>query len=387
MLRRLLKSRLQSNNNWTALVITGLFALLSGFWILLTDEFLFRVIKNPAILILASVFKGWLFILGTSALIYFLILWYLLIQRESQAALAESEVRFRILSESAFEGVALIESDRILDVNTRFVEIFGYPIEELRNLEFVSLVVPEHRGMVQQRLHDADPDASPQECQMVKRDGTSFYAEAQTRKMPYQGREVRVTVLRDITSRRRFEEELRTISMRDELTGLYNRRGFFTLAEQQMKISKRSKKDLVLLFADLNGLKHINDTFGHQEGDQAIIDAANILKTLFRESDIVARIGGDEFVVLAIGAPDFSSKLLTERLKRGLDKFNAENVRKYQLAISTGLAIFSPEQPVSIDELLIQADRLMYQQKRAKTGRREGESDETPPPDLRLRRV
>ncbi|HNQ35895.1 MAG TPA: PAS domain S-box protein, partial [bacterium] len=147
MLRRLLKFRLQSNNNWPALVITGLYALFSGFWILLTDEFLFRFIKSPAILILASVFKGWLFILGTSALIYFLILWYLLIQRESQAALAESEVRFRILSESAFEGVALIEAERILDVNTRFVEIFGYPIEELRNLEFVKLVIPEHRGM------------------------------------------------------------------------------------------------------------------------------------------------------------------------------------------------------------------------------------------------
>ncbi len=387
MLRRLLKFRLQSNNNWPALVITGLYALFSGFWILLTDEFLFRFIKSPAILILASVFKGWLFILGTSALIYFLILWYLLIQRESQAALAESETRFRILSESAFEGVALIEAERILDVNTRFVEIFGYPIEELRNLEFVKLVIPEHRGMVQQRLYDAEPDPAPQECQMIKRDGTSFYAEAQTRKMPYQGREVRVTVLRDITSRRRFEEELRTISMRDELTGLYNRRGFFTLAEQQMKISKRSKKDLVLLFADLNGLKQINDTFGHQEGDQAIIDAANVLKTLFRESDIVARIGEDEFVVLAIGAPDFSSKLLTERLNRGLDKFNAGNARKYQLAISTGLAIFSPEQPVSIDELLIQADRLMYQQKRARTGGRGGGNGEAPPPGPRLRRA
>lgn len=98
----------------------------------------------------------------------------------------------------------------------------------------------------------------------------------------------------------RMHERLHTISLHDDLTGLYNRRGFFTLAEHLLKLAKRQQEGLFMLYADLDDLKKINDTLGHQKGDWALIDTANLLKETFRESDIIARIGGDEFVVMPI---------------------------------------------------------------------------------------
>src|SRR3989338_8947318 len=104
--------------------------------------------------------------------------------------------------------------------------------------------------------------------------------------------------MEDITDRKHTEEMLRELSITDELTNLYNRRGFLTLAADRLKLTRRSKTGLWMFFADVDGLKHINDTFGHQEGDRALTDVAQILKKIFRESDIIARLSGDEFIIL-----------------------------------------------------------------------------------------
>src|SRR5664279_1575350 len=109
-----------------------------------------------------------------------------------------------------------------------------------------------------------------------------------------------LVVLRDVTERRQMVETIRTLSLTDELTGLLNRRGFTTLAEQQLRTSLRTRNRLWLLFADLDGLKEINDRHGHETGDRALCEVARLLRTgSFREADLVARLGGDEFAVLA----------------------------------------------------------------------------------------
>ena len=152
----------------------------------------------------------------------------------------------------------------------------------------------------------------------------------------------------------------------DELTGVYNRRGFLTMAEQQMKTARRLEKGVLLLSADLDNLKTINDTFGHKEGDSALIHAANVLKESFRESDIVGRIGGDEFVVFQMGSTEDTSEKLTERLQKNLDIHNAETGRKYKLSISAGIVRCDSDCTYSLDELLTQADKLMYERKMLK---------------------
>ncbi len=110
--------------------------------------------------------------------------------------------------------------------------------------------------------------------------------------------------------RKQTEKVIQNLSITDELTSLLNRRGFFTLAEQQIKIARRTGREMVLLFADLDKLKWINDTWGHAEGDRALCEVGKILKNTFRESDIIARIGGDEFVMLAVETPQSNAEIL-----------------------------------------------------------------------------
>ena len=156
-------------------------------------------------------------------------------------------------------------------------------------------------------------------------------------------------------------EELAHMATHDPLTDVPNRRGFFTLARQQLKMADRAKKRMALLFADFDHLKQINDAFGHSEGDRALIEVADVLKETFRESDIIARIGGDEFVILATETGEASA--LTTRLQENLEARNARGERRYKLSLSVGVARYDPEHPCSIDELLARADRLMYEQK------------------------
>jgi len=159
---------------------------------------------------------------------------------------------------------------------------------------------------------------------------------------------------------------LRTLSLVDELTELYNRRGFLMLSEQHLKVAQRTGKDCLLVYLDLDGLKQINDTLGHHQGSQAIIDAANILRQTFRDSDIMARLGGDEFTVLVINMSDEQSDgdNFTARLNKNLEDHNALANRPYKLALSLGLAHYDCAKPRTLESLMNEADQAMYEQKR-----------------------
>jgi diguanylate cyclase (GGDEF)-like protein/PAS domain S-box-containing protein len=172
-----------------------------------------------------------------------------------------------------------------------------------------------------------------------------------------------VGVYTDITARKQMEEALRAMALVDDLTGLYNRRGFFTMSKQQLKMADRTKIRMILLFADFDNLKHINDTLGHPEGDRALMEVANVFRETFRESDIIARIGGDEFVVLAIETDSIGPEVLANRLQEKLEAHDARGDRRYKLSLSTGTARYDPERPCSIDEMLARADRAMYEKK------------------------
>jgi diguanylate cyclase (GGDEF)-like protein len=163
-----------------------------------------------------------------------------------------------------------------------------------------------------------------------------------------------------------MEKDLQDMTLTDDLTGIYNRRGFFTLSEQHLKLAKRNKMNILLLYIDLDNLKEINDSLGHQEGDQIILDTANILKSTYRESDIIARIGGDEFVVFPVGMVDENISLIHERLQKNIDTYNEESSRLYNLSLSVGIASYDPQSTHSIDELLAHADKAMYKNKLSK---------------------
>ena len=170
----------------------------------------------------------------------------------------------------------------------------------------------------------------------------------------------------EIVERLKAEAEVRQMSLTDALTGLYNRRGFFLLAEQQLKLARRNQSPYYLLFADLDGLKKINDSLGHEKGDEVIVGAAQILKQTFRDADIVARLGGDEFVILIPTCSDQTIDFQM-RLQTSLDRFNQESDHPYCLAISMGVHFCDLSDDISLESLVAQADKLMYDQKRLKS--------------------
>jgi diguanylate cyclase (GGDEF)-like protein len=173
-------------------------------------------------------------------------------------------------------------------------------------------------------------------------------------------------VIEDITERKHMEERLRAISLVDELTGLYNRRGFLTLAEHQLQMASKAKRDVLLLFTDLDNLKDVNDKFGHPVGDRALILTASILKRTFRESDIIARIGGDEFVVLTSELIGATARTFYVRLQQSLESFNRESQLPFALALSIGWATYDPARPQTVTQLLTRADKMMYHHKQSK---------------------
>jgi diguanylate cyclase (GGDEF)-like protein len=164
---------------------------------------------------------------------------------------------------------------------------------------------------------------------------------------------------------------LLNLALIDDLTGLNNRRGFLVLAEHHMKFAYRTGRPFLVAFVDLDGMKKINDTFGHQEGNRALVDASNVLRDSFRQSDIIARLGGDEFVILVSDAAENSVDTVMNRVRQKLATFNAGPHRRYELSFSMGIVPGTLSQAARLEELLDQADALMYQQKQARKISRE----------------
>ena len=160
-----------------------------------------------------------------------------------------------------------------------------------------------------------------------------------------------------------LDRELRSLALTDDLTCLYNRRAFHALATQQIRVMRRKGQELLLFFADVDNLKNINDLYGHSEGDRALVRTAEALERTFRNSDILARLSGDEFAVLALEASSLDQGSILRRLEGHLKKISSVEPR-YKLSLSVGMARFDPKQDVSLGDLLSRADRAMYKQKR-----------------------
>ena len=161
-------------------------------------------------------------------------------------------------------------------------------------------------------------------------------------------------------------ENLRSFSLSDGLTGLNNRRGFMILATNLLKFARRANYSSCLLYIDLDSLKHINNTFGHAAGDLAITHFARILSDTFRESDIIGRLGGDEFVILIIDASESDLANMEARLQRNVDAHNLQTDREHALAFSLGSIRVDSNSTITMEALLSQADEAMYKHKQSR---------------------
>jgi diguanylate cyclase (GGDEF)-like protein len=168
--------------------------------------------------------------------------------------------------------------------------------------------------------------------------------------------------------RHKMQEELKSLALTDELTGLGNRRAFVTLAQHHIKLSQRTHKGFWIFLADLDGLKKINDGYGHAAGDQALVAVAQALLNTFRQSDVVARIGGDEFAVLAVDAEKETGEAILARLEGNLARLNGEGKLPFPISLSIGTTYADPESSSDLNLLFEKADQALYRSKCSKRG-------------------
>jgi diguanylate cyclase (GGDEF)-like protein/PAS domain S-box-containing protein len=287
----------------------------------------------------------------------------------AEQALRESELKFHDLFEYSGDAIYITTREgRFTDVNRAYLDLFGSTREEMVQLRARDTYVnPTDRDLFKKMVAERG-FVRDHEIELRKKNGqkmdclvtaTAKYAHDGSI-AGYQG------IIRNITEKKKMEEKLRALSNNDDLTGLYNRRGFLVLSRQQMRIAERTKRSMLFFFADLDGMKWINDTLGHHAGDKALVEIATVLKRTFRKSDIIGRMGGDEFAVLAVDHTDETREVLIERLYNFLDRYNNLGGRGYTLSLSVGATYYNPDEPCSVDEMIRRADEAMYEEKRSK---------------------
>ena len=284
-------------------------------------------------------------------------------------ALQTQGVYFAALFENAPEAIAVLdEKDHIIRINRQFTTLFGYGDGETTGRNINDLIVPKELVDEGEKLTAkvAAGENVSAESQRRHKDGHTFWVSIAATPFHVGEEPTRVYAMyHDISARKYAEDELRALLLKDELTGLPNRRAFITLSEQALKVATRMERDVLMIFIDVDHLKNINDTWGHLAGDRALIDTARVLQESCREADIVARLGGDEFVALMSVDSDQTAELIHERIQARVDKHNRETERGYSLSLSVG-ATRSKAEGTMLADLLAQADTALYEQKRGR---------------------
>jgi diguanylate cyclase (GGDEF)-like protein/PAS domain S-box-containing protein len=288
--------------------------------------------------------------------------------------LRKSEEKYRSLVDSTDDSIYLVDREhKYIFMNKRHIARLGRAEGDLIGRSYGDFHSPEETAEFNKKVDKVFESGKSIKYEHMSLRDKRYFLRTLSPVKEADGRATAVTIVsKDVTGLKKMEEELRTISLTDELTGVFNRRGFITLAEQQLRMAKRLKKGAFMLYADLDDLKLINDTYGHNEGSSVLVDVARTLKSTYRESDIVARIGGDEFVVFPVGTYNEHVNVITERLKKNIEDYNAKKLRKYEISISYGVTYCDPQSGQSIEDLLESADMEMYKQKRLKRGQNPG---------------
>ncbi len=316
-------------------------------------------------------------------------------KKQTEEALTRSEERLRAFVRHSHEGIwciemadpiptslstdeqvqRLYEQGYLIECSDSMARMHGFgSAEEMLGARFGSLMPRLSRQNVEnlRTFIRSGYGLTDQESQELDASGSVRWFLNNLMGMVESGRLVRVWgVQQDITERKNLEERLQILSITDPLTGLHNRRGFMNLAEQQVKAARRTGQGFTIAFVDVDHMKDINDRLGHEEGDRALKAAAGLLRETFRESDIVARIGGDEFAVLAPGGEEGRAQVLAGRLEEGIGAFNRQSGERFRLSLSMGTAFFEPVRPCTLDEVMARADALMYEEKQNRREREE----------------
>ena len=287
--------------------------------------------------------------------------------KQSIKSLEESEEKYRSLVESSDDSIYLIDRNyRYLFINKKHLSRIGLPEGQfVQGLAFHEFHTSSGTETFIRNVDSVFKTGKPHQYEYLSQRDGRYFLQTFSPVKGKDGKTTAITVIsKDVTKMKQIEETLRALSFYDELTGLYNRSGFITFARQQNKIADRLNRGALLLYADIDNLKQIKDGHGIQEGCKVAIEAANLFKEVFRESDIIARIGDDAFVVFSIESTDTSIDMINKRFQLNLDMCNAKSERPYPLLINMGIAYFEDVSSSSIEDMITRAKKVMFEKKR-----------------------
>jgi diguanylate cyclase (GGDEF)-like protein/PAS domain S-box-containing protein len=260
-------------------------------------------------------------------------------------------------------------SEQIVFVSPQVEELIGIRPEQWLSSPRMLLDLIHEEDLGRVLLEQANTRAMGEpfrsEYRLVTASGKVIWVDHRTRPLAVAGSDpLWMGTLQDITVRKQVENELRSLAYLDELTGLYNRRGFLKVAEQQLRLTQRNGRGAVLLYLDIDSLRDINDNMGHYTGDRVLLEVVELLRSSFRDTDLLARTGGDEFAVWAVETDGNRGEILRRRLAKGFEDLNRDPDREFRLNVSVGYAFCEPSEQTTVHTLLQRADAEMYRHKR-----------------------
>lgn len=290
-------------------------------------------------------------------------------QRAIEAALRQSQESYRTLIEGAREGVVVAQGGKIVYSNPSFLELVGYSREEVENMPLDAYLHPEDkaRAMDNHRKRIAQEEVEQRyPVRFITKQKETLWAEISGARIMWKGQPATLNFLVDITERVKKEAFMQHMAQYDQLTGLPNRWLLDDRLDTLLRDAKRSGGSFAVVFVDLNRFKPVNDTYGHEIGDALLVAVAKRIKALLREVDTVARVGGDEYVVLLPSvAHQEDAQVVVEKISQALQKPFKLSGHIVRISCSAGIALY-PLHGTTRMELYRHADRAMYAQKHEK---------------------
>jgi diguanylate cyclase (GGDEF)-like protein/PAS domain S-box-containing protein len=295
--------------------------------------------------------------------------------QETARVMREGQERLATIFRAAPIPIIIMSqvSGRVLELNDRWVEETGYSRQDLAAISFETpgTWLSEVDRATLNRTLASRGSVRGYETVLHTKNGESRPVLLSVEPIQYGDEPAQLSMVLDITDRKRAEaeverhrQEFAKLSITDDLTGLLNRRGFYLIAEHQAAVAERERKALSLLFVDMDGLKDINDALGHDQGSRALTEVAQIMEATFRDSDVVARVGGDEFcILLSSGIPPEAGDASIKRLETAIDERNEKGDLPFVLSLSVGQSAYVPPGQVSLPALVRDADARMYEAK------------------------
>lgn len=293
-------------------------------------------------------------------------------RRQQEQRLREQQQFLESLLNSLTDGVYLVNKERrIIWANEAFERMTGYSRQELVGMSIASIIAPEHDALAQEmrrRKERGEAQVTRYEVELVTRDGRRLPVEIHSTLLHGCEMEgIAVAIARDIGERKYWEERLTYMADHDPLTGLFNRRRLLEELEREIdRVARYGGRD-AFLWLDMDNFKDINDTYGHTVGDLVLQETARVLRQSVRRTDVVGRLGGDEFGILLINADEKRAREVAHRLRAQLERVTVPEVGGLHISASIGIAMVEGG-GLSVQDVLVRADRAMYHAKKGHNG-------------------